>query len=282
MARSTCITLILIECLLSTCTAQTPIFPDDFSHAIPLSSNFNPTTNDSWWEAFGGPGTDSFVFSLAEYKGELILGGQFHFAETTPAEGIVRWDGTGWTSLGAGINSGVMALAVWGNELIAGGSFTEAGGVSAYGIAQWDGQEWKALGDGIPRGEVLALAVFNGDLIVAGNFTQAGGIDANCIARWNGTKWSQLGLGTDGNVNDLTIFNGDLIAGGDFEHAGGMPARGVGRMVTRLVDSQLSPGNHTAIWDGTDGCGKPVAAGAYFWRTTIDSWERNQRLILIR
>ncbi len=37
-----------------------------------------------------------------------------------------------------------------------------------------------------------------------------------------------------------------------------------GREVRTLVDSELAAGSHEAIWDGRDGNGRAVPAGAYF------------------
>jgi hypothetical protein len=37
-----------------------------------------------------------------------------------------------------------------------------------------------------------------------------------------------------------------------------------GRLVKTLIDSRVVPGAHEAIWDGTDGGGKPVSPGIYF------------------
>lgn len=37
-----------------------------------------------------------------------------------------------------------------------------------------------------------------------------------------------------------------------------------GRLVKTLVDSEITPGGHEAVWDGTDEGGKPVSPGIYF------------------
>lgn len=38
----------------------------------------------------------------------------------------------------------------------------------------------------------------------------------------------------------------------------------VGRLIRTIVDDNMSPGNYTARWDGTDSQGRKVAAGSYF------------------
>jgi hypothetical protein len=65
-----------------------------------------------------------YVTSLATHGDDLIAGGQFATAGGAPASNIARWDGSGWSALGAGTDGQVLALASQGGQLIAGGTFT--------------------------------------------------------------------------------------------------------------------------------------------------------------
>ena len=178
----------------------------------------------AWWDGFADNGLDARVRALVEYNGELIIGGDFANAGTTPANFIAAWDGATWSALGGGMNDDIHALTVYNGELVAAGKFHTAGGVAANHIATWDGTNWSALGDGVDD-VVLTATVFNGELIAAGYFLQAGGLPAGRIARWDGQSWSPLGSGAGPwtEVNALAVFtppddaqNPRLFIGGDF------------------------------------------------------------------
>ncbi len=76
----------------------------------------------------------------------LYVGGRLTTAGGVSTNGIAKWDGASWSSLGSGIGglgiqTNVRALTVFdegtGPALYAGGDFTVAGGVSANFIAMW-------------------------------------------------------------------------------------------------------------------------------------------------
>ncbi|MFM9994465.1 MAG: hypothetical protein ACKVU4_01545 [Phycisphaerales bacterium] len=179
----------------------------------------------AWHDLAGG--TDSSVYALTVYNGDLIAGGIFSQAGGALASHIARYDGAAWHSLDTGISpiGSVSELTVYQGELIASGSFTSAGGVAASNIARWDGIAWQALGLGISGQEVRALAVLGSDLYAGGEFQVAGGAPANYIARWDGFAWSPLGAGTGAGVYALAPrSNGTLVVGGAFIQAGGVSA----------------------------------------------------------
>ncbi|GIG91331.1 hypothetical protein [Plantactinospora endophytica] len=210
-----------------------------------------------WWPLTGpnGTGVDvPSVWDLAVHDGALIVGGGFGQAGGTAANGIARWTGGAWTTLGTGFNGDVLALAVFDGALVATGGFTQAGGVAANYVAEWTGSGWAALGAGL-NAEGRALTVFGAALVVGGTFTGAGGSAANYVARWDGTGWSALGGGTEDIVLAVAVHSGRLVAGGFFLRAGGVVA------------------NHVAGWDGTGwsalggGAAAGTDAGVYALRT---------------
>lgn len=181
----------------------------------------------------GGSPVD--VMALASHGTDLIAAGVFQSAGGQPARNIARWDGSGWSPLGAGIGSAgsgwVAALAVYNGDLIAAGGFTTAGGVAASSIARWDGSAWRPLGGGITSASpyVEALTVYNNELYACGDFTVAGGVPASRIARWNGSAWQPVGSGTNFRTTAMCVYNNQLIVGGGFSSAGGVPASHVAR-----------------------------------------------------
>ena len=189
-----------------------------------------------------GPITGPPVSSLCMYNGELYAAGYFDFVDG-PANNIVKWNGTNWSTVGTGIDYAwaehwVYALIVYNGELYAGGHFMSAGGNQLNNIAKWNGTEWSAVGTGLGSyGSVGSLAVYKGELYAAGNFYNAGNIQVNNIAKWNGTEWSAVGTGINvykddyfsGSVLSLAVYNGFLYAGGFFDSAGSIPANNIAK-----------------------------------------------------
>jgi trimeric autotransporter adhesin len=179
----------------------------------------------------------------------LFAGGTFLAAGGMPANGIARWGGGGWSTIGTGVSGTVNALARFddgsGLALYSGGFFRGAGGELDHSLARWDGSHWNALGRGVVAGtipgEVRALAVFDDGsgpaLVVGGRFSRAGDTQTHAIAKWDGSNWSALPVSLTTSelvtVDALCVFDDGsgpaLFVGGDFTTAGGVPAVGVAK-----------------------------------------------------
>lgn len=171
-------------------------------------------------------------------NGDVYAGGTFFQAGGARANGLARWTGTAWTTVGGDLGAGSTVYALGfdaAGRLYVGGNISQAGSQSAAGIARWDGTAWNNLGGGSLSGtstvgQVLALAVApNGDLYIGGDFTSVSGVPANYVARWNGTAWTALGTGTSNRVTALALSPaGDVYAGGYLmAAAGGVTTSGV-------------------------------------------------------
>jgi hypothetical protein len=55
-----------------------------------------------------------------------------------------------------------------------------------------------------------------------------------------------------------------------------------GRRVTTLVDRELPPGRHAFEWAGTDGSGRRVPSGVYFYELRAGQTTETRKLVLIR
>lgn len=184
------------------------------------------------WQPLGTGFGDGHVSAVVRMpNGDLVAGGTFTvLGNSTPVNGIARWNGVAWNALGTGVNGFVRALLAMPNgDVIAGGTFTTAGGQAASRIARWSGSSWSPLGAGCSSTVDALVRTANGDVIAGGMFLSAGGQPANHVARWDGSAWSPLGAGLDGDVWALTAGPSGIVAGGEFLTSGGSPAKYVAR-----------------------------------------------------
>ncbi|MBI3748934.1 MAG: Ig-like domain-containing protein [Chloroflexi bacterium] len=242
------------------------------------------------------------VLALAIIGSNLYVGGGFrNAAGIAAADGIVSWNGSSWSALGANVtnddgalNGGVRALAALGSDLYVGGGFGNVG-ADANGnggipqadlIAKWDGSTWSALGsnpagtDGALNGGVVGMAVFGTDLYVGGFFNNVAGIpQADCLAKWDGGSWSALGSSVDGTtgafincvaVTAVGTSSTTLYAGGQFQVDGVPAAVDLARwaLVPPVITSiDVTPTTPT-IPNGTDR--QFTATGTYSDGSTAD------------
>lgn len=141
--------------------------------------------------------------------------------------GVMRFDGTSWTPLGASMGATPFVLRTLPNgDLLAGGQSTPGGGP---GVARWDGTTWSVLGTA-PFAFVNELDLLpNGTLVAGGN---VGSSTIGRVASWDGFTWTQLGDSGFGNLGFTALAalaSGDLLVGGSFWSFGGVSTRGVAR-----------------------------------------------------
>ena len=180
------------------------------------------------------PYCSATVYALAVDGTDICVGGQFTSAGKVTADGIAKWNGSTWSSVGNGMRSGardgvVMALAVNKSDLYAGGKFITAGEVNAHNIARWNGSTWSSMGSGIhgDMERVRTIAISGSDVYAGGAFSTAGGVSVHNIARWNGSDWSALGINPE-EVYAIAVTGSDIYVGGSsFAIPGEMIMRGV-------------------------------------------------------
>lgn len=118
---------------------------------------------------------------------------------------LIRWNGTGWSNVGAGFERKVTTLTqahdgtgpkagVGGEFTIVDGGYFSPGGRLVGCLAMWNGSAWTGFGAGISRPVVDATVVDNGvtkELFASIDTYAWGGDDCN-IARWDGSSWRVL------------------------------------------------------------------------------------------
>ncbi|HZN38138.1 MAG TPA: hypothetical protein VFD82_05000 [Planctomycetota bacterium] len=128
-----------------------------------------------------GGGVNDVVESLGSFGNDLVVGGSFTMAGTTPASGIARWNGSSWSTFGIGLPGGTVSeIATFRAELVIGGTFSVSG---AANVARWTGSTWAPLSTAQPNLAVLALLAdeARGELLAGGSFTKVGAQDAGYL-----------------------------------------------------------------------------------------------------
>lgn len=250
----------------------------------------------NWFDVGGGVSVSSgssAVYALAVRNNELIVGGNFTMAGSTPANNIAIWNGSQWTTLGDGLNGEVRTILVNGNDIYVGGHFTTAGGNAIFSIARWDGNSWHSLGKGIHQANnfvsvatVYSLKATPDGLYLSGQFTHAGNKYSNMVALYtdfttdvdkandqipyeyyleqnypnpfNPSTTIEFSIPEQSFV-DLEIFNN------------------LGEKVTTLVSEELNAGNYKYEWNA-----KKLSSGIYYYKLTVNDFSQTKKLILLK
>jgi hypothetical protein len=208
-------------------------YPSTFAHIARWNGNsFDSVTN----------GCDNSVYALKVYNGCLYVGGDMRTADGIVVDGIAKWNGSQWLSVGGGINPNgrVYELEIYNNELYAAGLFSFTA-LNTTSIARWNDSTWNEVGPGGIAGAVYSLGIFDNELYAGGPyFTEAGGVPVHHIAKWDGTNWSAVGSGTEeyfSHIFALKEYHNELYAGGMFNVMDGDSMRCIARYDRSAWDS---------------------------------------------
>ena len=167
------------------------------------------------------------VTSVAEYKGNLIVGGNFDHYPGSPdkRKEITQWNGNAWTSLAGGIPGNgfenVNTMCVLNDTLYVGGEFKEATGGPGNNIAKWDGNAWHRMGNGVyTGGSVYSLIPFHDTLIVAGQFQSVDSRQASNYATYYKGYWCPNTVFANNVIECATDYFDTIVVGGVFGKIG--------------------------------------------------------------
>ena len=186
----------------------------------------------------------------------FYVAGFFRRAGTVTVNGLARWDGNRWSSLGTWPLNAFQQVLPWVqhplfNCLYASGGYVWVGTSDnglIYGdyhgfsrIREWDGLQWRDLASDY-RSNLVVFAMAGGrnELYLGGLFKNLGGV-ANNIAKWDGRTFTSLGTGVNGAVNVVKTVGKDVYVGGSFTHAGALPVNRIAKWDGR---------NWSALGDG--------------------------------
>jgi hypothetical protein len=187
------------------------------------AGNIAISVSGGWAPLAAGTGLDSpwaTVVALAVApNGDLIAGGEFVLAGSTPSYYVARWNGTTWQPLGAGLDPfhpcRTLLVEPDGNVLAGSGA----------GVQRWDGTTWSPVGTGLWMGPVpfsgngVSKLVLTpaGMLVAQGVFYVGGSPNWTVLARLVGTTWQAFpALPSHIAASTATVMpNGDLVVGFD-------------------------------------------------------------------
>ncbi len=185
------------------------------------------------------------IRGIIRYNDEIYVCGAITDADGLVCNGIAKWDGFQWSSVGEGLldyddnPAFTFNLRVIQGELYACGQIFSAGNITANGIAKWNGTSWSDVHE-FPffdeNGDVITdCIIYNDELYVCGSFYAGSGTGMLGIAKWNGSNWVGVGPIGVGQASCMAVYNGKLFVGGYFSS----------------VMNPALPGNYIASWDGS-------------------------------
>ncbi|MES2760954.1 MAG: T9SS type A sorting domain-containing protein [Bacteroidota bacterium] len=169
------------------------------------------------WERVGNSdslrGTFSSLFKLEVFQNELYAGGYLLHSEGNVGNGIQRWDGTNWKTVGNSLqdynnttNSATLVsdMMQYKNKLYVAGGFSFAGNSIAHNMATWDGTKWCAIDTLIDK-PITAFGIFN-DTLFAGTNDIFEGTFVNSFAKFKNGNYSyseKCSVNFDVGVQDM-------------------------------------------------------------------------------
>lgn len=145
--------------------------------------------------------------------GQIAIGATFSNGNSQ-SDGVYRWDGSGWWSVGGGVSfaagqtAGASSIrALPGGALIVGGEFDLAGDVPVSNLALWDGQQWSDMDGGVSgAGPATITPLPSGEIFVGGSFTRAGEHGAGYFALFGCQCYADCDASGDLSLDDFMCF----------------------------------------------------------------------------
>ncbi len=244
-----------------------------------ILANVSNTVSAQYWQELNmGLEQGPRVLFSDSTSNLLWAGGNFVMADSVVVNGITKWDGADWHSVGIGLPdiSPIADIASFKGEIY-------AGGFSGNGISRWNGMNWESLNGGA-NGSVFSLFSTDDWLYAAGWFDTIGGTPAHKIAKWNGTQWysidttkwlasaigcaivyhNELYIGGNivnwnGTIEGIARWNGQqwVSVGNGIRGGGSLPMSFEIYMDRLIVGGRFSlgegnPGNAIASWNGIE------------------------------
>jgi trimeric autotransporter adhesin len=197
----------------------------------PLLTRWDGENWHRFAEVFSG---NNMVISSLDYFQESLYAANIGWVSPMAAggsgedvflEGLGRWDGTNWFSVGAPLRYGIRSLTHHQNHLYVAGTlkYIMAPYSDTPGIVHFDGEHWNVIGNGLASSSVGRVqAIFSSPygVLAGGQFFRDDDSPThdNPVARWDGKTWSHMKEGVRSGASGVVYA---FAADGDHVYAGG-------------------------------------------------------------
>ncbi len=194
--------------------------------------------------------------------------------------GLLRYDGSSWarfTPKDGLADTSVISLAVGQKGVVWAGTPS--------GLSRYDGTSWRTFktADGLPSDRVQALAVDHDNVVWIG--TDKGLVsyqeDTGTFVQENNALPATFPAITSypNPFNPSTTIEFTIPFARDTE----LSVYSItGQKVRSLVAGTLTPGKHTARWDGRDAAGKNVSSGIYIARLVTGGKVTVKKMVMVK
>ncbi|MFN8397234.1 MAG: T9SS type A sorting domain-containing protein, partial [Bacteroidia bacterium] len=163
-----------------------------------------------------GPSDAASVMSMGLYQGSYYVGGNLNFGNGL--DGIVRWDGQSWRSVGGGLLGPyiwIRTMAEYKGLLFVGGYFWKGAGNAADYVMAWDGEKWFDPFPGVTfTTQPNMLKVIDEKLYILGAHLHESIVGTYSMAHFDGNYFCSFGNGKE-VAGDILKWNGELYFCGD-------------------------------------------------------------------
>jgi len=177
-------------------------------------------TQKRWVGVLPGTEDGSMIETMyvEPFSNILYVGGTFSNIGYKNIQGIAKYDGQTWSSLGSGVsvNTEVRSIISKGSKVYAGGT---ANGTAFVGVYDTVSSTWSSFGPTM-NGLVTSLAFYNNELYAGGYFFDS--LSQYAVAsllKWDGNTWhivlGEAELQTHG-INSMVVYEDELYVGGIF------------------------------------------------------------------
>jgi hypothetical protein len=147
----------------------------------------------------------SFISSMAEFQGKLLLAGSIRFEEDPDRTWyVVQWDGSRLEPFDGDFppaygSPSIRSFYTTDREIWAAGSYS-SDHTSAVLLAHWAGEGWtdRRFGTGLCGGDLSRIAPYRDGFVVIGAYLLIEGTYAGYIAYWDGEAWQTFGPAGEG------------------------------------------------------------------------------------
>jgi len=173
-----------------------------------------------------GGGANGEITAMHSKTSNFYIAGNFTEIDGFAANGIVRWDGENWYSLGEGLSGTINEIEENGGVIVS-GDFTIVATGQQTQLAIYKNGEWTSLLNDEFEGEIRDIATigfgdFSGVIYVGGNFSEIDGNTYQNIARYSlvNESWQNsdiiCSLSTNAPVNSIFSTGEKIYFAGEF------------------------------------------------------------------